>query len=134
MDFSTYLRDAILSWIKGTAFPSPPANLYIAFYSGDPGRTGTGGTDITTSVRAAGRIAIASSGWSAITAVGNSRVISNSSGLTIGSAASTISSTHIGIWDASSGGNFIAKAVAPYSFISGTSYSIAIGDLDFIFD
>ena len=134
MDFSTYLRDAILSWIKGTTFPTAPTNFYIAFYSSDPGRAGTGGTDITTSVRAAGRIAIASSGWSAITAVGNSRLISNSAGLTIGSAASTISSTHIGVWDASSGGNFIAKAVAPYSFISGTSYSIAIGDLDFIFD
>jgi hypothetical protein len=134
MDFSTYLRDAILSWIKGTTFPTAPTNFYIAFYSSDPGRAGTGGTDITTSVRAAGRIAIASSGWSAITAVGNSRVISNSAGLTIGSAASTISSTHIGVWDASSGGNFIARAVAPYSFISGTSYSIAIGDLDFIFD
>jgi hypothetical protein len=134
MDFSTYLRDAILSWIKGTTFPTAPTNFYIAFYSSDPGRAGTGGTDITTSVRAAGRIAIASSGWSAITADGNSRLINNSAGLTIGSAASTISSTHIGVWDASSGGNFIAKAVAPYSFISGTSYSIAIGDLDFIFD
>ena len=134
MDFSTYLRDAILSWIKGTTFPTAPTNFYIAFYSSDPGRAGTGGTDITTSVRAAGRIAIASSGWSAITANGNAREISNSAGLTIGSAASTISSTHIGLWDASSGGNFIARAVAPYSFISGTSYSIAIGDLDLIFD
>jgi len=85
MDFSTYVRNAILSWIKGTTFP-------------------------------------------------NARKIENSAGLTIGSAASTISSTHIGLWDASSGGNFIARAVAPYSFISGTSYSIAIGDLEFILD
>ena len=65
---------------------------------------------------------------------GSARKIDNSGGLTIGSAASTISSTHIGLWDASSGGNFIARAVAPYSFISGTSYSIAIGDLEFILD
>lgn len=134
MDLSTYLRNAILSWIKGTTFPTAPTNFYIAWYSSDPGRTGTGGTDITTSVRAAGRLAIASSGWTAIADDGAARKIDNSAGLTIGSAASTISSTHIGIWDASSGGNFIARAVAPYSFISGTSYSIAIGDLDFILD
>jgi len=134
MDFSTYLRDAILSWIKGTAFPSSPVNLYIAWYSSDPGRTGTGGTDITTSVRAAGRLAIASSGWTAIAADGAARKIDNSAGLAMGSAASTISSTHIGIWDASSGGNFIGRAAAPYSFISGTSYTIAIGDLEFILD
>jgi hypothetical protein len=134
MDFSTYVRNAILSWIKGTTFPTAPSNFYIAWYSSDPGRAGTGGTDITTSVRAAGRLAIAASGWTAISASGDARLIENSGGLTIGSAASTISSTHIGLWDASSGGNFIARAVAPYSFISGTSYSIAIGDLEFILD
>jgi hypothetical protein len=134
MDFSTYVRNAILSWIKGTTFPTAPSNFFIAWYSSDPGRTGTSGTDITTSVRAAGRLAIAASGWTAISASGDARKIENSAGLTIGSAASTISSTHIGLWDASSGGNFIARAVAPYSFISGTSYSIAIGDLEFILD
>lgn len=134
MDLSTYLRNAILSWIKGTTFPTAPSNFYIAFYSSDPGRAGTGGTDITTSVRAAGRLAIAASGWTAIADDGGARKIDNSGGLTIGSAASTITSSHIGIWDASSGGNFIARAVAPYSFISGTSYSIAIGDLEFILD
>jgi hypothetical protein len=134
MDFSTYLRNAILSWVKGTTFPTPPANLYIAWYSSDPGRAGTGGTDITTSVRAAGRLAIASSGWTAIADDGSARKIDNSGSLSMGAAASTISSTHIGLWDASSGGNFIARAVAPFSYISGTSYSIAANDLDFILD
>jgi len=83
MDFSTYVRNAILSWIKGTTFPTAPSNFYIAWYSSDPGRTGTSGTDITTSVRAAGRLAIAASGWTAISASGDARKIENSAGLTL---------------------------------------------------
>ena len=34
---STYFRDQILSWIRGTTFAAAPANLFLAFYSSDPG-------------------------------------------------------------------------------------------------
>jgi hypothetical protein len=127
--FSTYFRDAQLAWIKGTTFPTPPANLYLAFYSSDPGRAGTSGTDITTSIVAAGRVAVASSAWAAITANGNARQISNTAGISLGNAVSSISATHIGVWDASSGGNFIGGASSPFTTVSGQPYTIAANAL-----
>ena len=30
--FSTYFQTAIGNWFKGTAFPTAPANLYVALY------------------------------------------------------------------------------------------------------
>jgi hypothetical protein len=129
--FSTYIRNSLLSWIKGTTFPSAPANFYIAFYSSDPTRTGTGGTDITTSIVATGRVTIASSGWSAIESSGDSLFVKNAAAISLGNAASSISCTHIGLWTAASGGNFIAKAVSPFTTVSGTPYTIAAGALIF---
>lgn len=127
--FSTYFRDQILSWIRGTTFAAAPANLFLAFYSSDPGRAGTGGSDVTTSVVAAGRVSIASSAWAAITANGNARQISNTAAISLGNAASSISVTHIGLWTASSGGNFIGGASSPFTTVSGQPYTIAGGDL-----
>jgi|GEM_PF-2282628 len=129
-DMSTFARDEILSYFfKDTAMTARSATLYLAFYSSDPGRTGTSGTDVTTSVRSAGRLAIASSSWGAVTAVGNARQISNSATLSLGNAASSISVTHGGIWTASSGGNFITKVSMPFTTVSGQPYSIAIDAL-----
>ena len=126
MNFATYVRDAVLNgFFKNVAFPTPPATLYLAFYSSDPGRSGTGGADITTSIVAAGRVAIASSAWGAITANGNARRISNAAAISLGNAASTITNTHIGIWTAASGGNFIGNGTSPFTVTSGQPYTIA---------
>ena len=130
MDFSTFVRDAILNALfKNVAFPTPSATLYLAFYSSDPGRSGTGGTDITTSIVAAGRVAIASSAWSAIIANGNARRISNAAAIALGNAASSITNTHIGVWTAASGGNFVGKGTSPFTTTSGQPYTIAANAL-----
>ena len=130
MDFATFVRDAILNgFFKNVAFPTPSATLYLAFYSSDPGRDGTGGTDITTSIVAAGRVAIASSVWGAIIANGNARRISNSASLALGNAATSITNTHIGLWTAASGGNFIGRGVSPFTTTAGQPYTIAVGAL-----
>ena len=130
MDLSTYLRDATLSsTFLNIAGPAPVTPLNLAFYSSDCGRAGTSGTDITTSIRAAGRMAIASSTWSAITANGNARRITNAVAISLGNAAASITNTHIGIWTAASGGNFIIKVSAPFTTTAGQPYTIGIGDL-----
>ena len=134
MDLSTYARDAALNAIfLNIAFPAPVTPLYLAFYSSDCGRAGTSGTDITTSIRASGRLAVASSSWTAIVANGNGRLISNSAALSLGNAASSITNTHIGIWTAASGGNFIARIVSPFTVTSGQPYSIGVNALNFEF-
>ena len=122
-DMSTFVRDEILeNYFRGQ-------DLYLAFYSSDPGRAGTSGTDVTTSVRAAGRLLVPDSSWSAVTANGNARQIRNSAGLDLGNAASSISVTHAGLWTASSGGNFITRVSMPFTTVSGTPYTIAVGAL-----
>ena len=128
-DFSTYLRDAMLGLFRGTTAPTPPATLYLAFYSSNPGRAGTSGTDITTSVVAAGRVAIASSAWAAIASSGDIRETFNSAGIPLGNAASSISVTHVGLWDAASGGNFWARATCAFTTTSGQPYTIAAAAL-----
>jgi hypothetical protein len=116
---STYRRDLTLNDIKS-------ANKYIAFYSSDPGRAGTSGTDITTSVTS-GRKLIATSDWGSVTSSGDARQIANSASLSLGNAPSTITVTHIAIWTASSGGNCEATGVCSFTTTSGVASTIGIG-------
>jgi hypothetical protein len=52
-DLSTYFGNKIVRWLGGNAMPTAPANLYLALYNGDPK---SGGTEVTTTIRVAGRI------------------------------------------------------------------------------
>jgi hypothetical protein len=36
MGLSPFLQDAGLNWLRGTAFPAPPAELWLALHSGTP--------------------------------------------------------------------------------------------------
>jgi len=62
---SNYLETQMLNWIKGTAFPTTLANTYVALFTTNPDDSGTGAVEPSTNAYA--RVAIASSGWSAIT-------------------------------------------------------------------
>jgi len=126
---STFFRDGILSYIKGTALPTSPANLYVATFSVAPSRAGTGGTENTTSIRTAGRIAIASSAWDAIEASGNSRQIKNTNALAFGDSVNSVSVVYIGLFDAASGGNFIAGVASPFTSTAGAPVTIPAGAL-----
>ena len=128
--FSTYLRNAQLNWFRGTTFPAPPANFFIALYNGDPSRTGTAGTDVTTSIRTAGRVAIANSGWDAVADNGTARFIQNTASIAFGNSVAATTVTHVGIWDAAVGGNFIGRASSPFSSTAGAPVTIAAGALD----
>jgi hypothetical protein len=98
MSLSVYARNKILdNMLRGVAFDPTP--VYISLHTGDPGVTGanevTGGTYV--------RQASSSSNWSAAASAQSSNISSISfSGLT---PALTI--THVGMWDAVSGGNFL---------------------------
>ena len=133
MDLSTYARDATISALFLNVGFTPVATLHLAFYSSDCGRAGTSGTDITTSIRAAGRLAVASSSWSAITANGNARFINNAAALSLGNAAASITNAFIGIWTQASGGNFITRVSAPFTVTSGQPYTIGVNSLNIEF-
>lgn len=127
-DMSLYLGNKILRWMAGNAFPSAPANCYVALFNGDPKGAGS---DITTSVRVAGRVAIP---WSSISA-GTDNTNDNASDVDFGASANgSLSVSHLAVYDAATSGNLLwAKAVTggPFSINLGTNVKFAAADLAF---
>ena len=126
----TYLEDALLNWVKGTAFPAAPANLYVALYTATPTDAGASGTEVTGGSYA--RIAIASSGWSAISNGANGDQVSNAGVVTF--ATPTLTWGTVGwfaLYDAVTVGNEVYWNALTVSktINSGDTVSFAIGAL-----
>lgn len=100
-ELSNYLANEILGWIKGEAMPTAPATVYVALFNGDPTATGSGGTEVTETIRTAGRVAVT---WGAVTA----RAVANSAQIDFGTAAGGATVTHCAIFDAATAGNMLA--------------------------
>jgi hypothetical protein len=122
-ELSDYAANAFLNWVKSTAFPADPAAVYVALFNGNPTSTGLGGTEVTTTLRPAGRVAVT---FGSIV----SREIVNSADVAFGNAAAGASITHFAIFDAASSGNMIAfspldasRTIStgdPVTFLTGT--------------
>jgi hypothetical protein len=95
----------LLDWIRGTD-PSAP-DLYVGLYTAAPG-IGGGGTEVTTNIRAAGRVQPAT-GWNGPDQDGATFVLSNDGKIDFGTSDNTLASplTHFGIFDSDSGGNLL---------------------------
>ena len=123
--FSDYSEAWICNWIRGTAAPSAPAAVYVALFNGDPTDTGTGGTEVTSTIRTAGRVA-------ATFGAPTNGVISNSSIVSFGAAAGTANVTHFALFDAATAGNEIvsgALSSGSGSVSAGSTVSFAVGAL-----
>lgn len=127
-EISNYLSSQILNWIKGTAFATEPASVYVALYSSDPGDDGTGGTDVTATIRAAGRVAVT---FGTIA----SKAMSNDAIVDFGAADAGASVTHFGIWTDASAGNFIGGSAVdtPRTVLTADPVSFPIGTLSISF-
>ena len=90
---SSYLANNLLNILRGTAF-TPPAGTYVKLHVGDPGAAGTANPSAVTTRNAAT--------FNASTAA--ALTVS-----TIAAYAATATETisHISVWDAASGGNFL---------------------------
>jgi len=113
MAFSQYLATKILSWVKNSTFPSALSNVYVSLHTADPGTAGTN-NDVTASVRGvATRVGIASTAFSSVGAAsGGGYQITNSmvsQQTTSAANTSPVTISHFGLWDTSSGGNFLAS-------------------------
>ncbi len=123
---SSYIRDALLNEIFRNTNYAPPANVYVSLHTGDPSTTGAN----EVSGGSYARVAVSTTGGFSAP---SSNTIDNAAAITFPTAtASWGTVTHVGIWDASSAGNFLiggaltsAKAVN-----SGDTASFAIGALD----
>lgn len=135
MAFSTYLADTILNWIKGTAFPAGLANVYISIHGANPGSTGSGSDLTLTITGSANRTSILTSSFSVPSnATGGGREITNGgvvliTGSAVNGTVETV--THFGVWDAVTGGNFLASGVlvTPVSIQNGDTVQFNVGAL-----
>jgi hypothetical protein len=121
---STYLGNAILNWVKGSAMPTAPTTVYVGLFNGDPTDSGSGGTEVTTTIRVAGRVAV-TFGTVASKAMAINAIVN------FGAAAAGATVTHFGVFDAASAGNMLgSNAVSGGGTISaGASVSFASGAL-----
>ena len=127
-DLSKYLGNLVCRWIAGNAMPAPPATVYLALFNGDPKASGT---EITTTIRPAGRLAV---DWDAIAADGVDNVLTNDALVDFGDADAGATLTHTCVFDDDTGGNKIASRVVPGGTIvvaAGTGVKFNIGDVNF---
>jgi hypothetical protein len=125
--FSDYLENKILDHLRGTSYTAP-GGLYVALYSVAPTDAG-GGTEVTTTIRTAGRVAAtfgAASGGS----------ISNSALVDFGASAGSATIVAFAVFDAASAGNmlFYGPVTTSLAITAGINVSFAIGALTLTLD
>lgn len=126
MSFSNYMADALLNWLRGTAFPGAPAFAYFSLHSATPG--GTGANECADATYA--RVAIAATGVSfgAPGAGGGGRQIVSLVDIIWPALTAGFTATHVGMWSAGAGGNFWrGDAVTSVPFTAGEVPTILAG-------
>jgi hypothetical protein len=99
---SNYLEDAVLNWIRGTTFPAAPGAVYVALFDGSPTDTGSGGTEITNTIRGTTtRNAIA------FNAPSGGEIENSAEVVITASASGGATASHFGLFSAATGGNLI---------------------------
>lgn len=123
MSISNYLEQAILNAVfnnTSLAIATP----FVSLHTADPGETGANEVTGGSYARQSGSFGAASGG-----------AISSDAGVSFtGMPAATI--THVGVWDASTAGNFLwgGALAASKTTNSGDTFTIATGDLDVTLD
>lgn len=122
MGKTDYLESKIVRHIIGAATFTPPAGLYLALFTSDPGEAGSTANEMTGGSPAYARKPITfgtESGGQA----------SNSAQISVNVPTGT--TTHFGIMDAVSGGNMLYSDAfeIPISTVSGTPLVFAAGDV-----
>jgi len=110
--------------------PAAPAAVYVALFDGDPADAGSGGTEITNTIKGSTtRTAVT---FGAVADSGAAKQIANSADVTItATAAAGADATHMGIFDAATGGNLLyhGALTAAKTFNTGDEVKFAAGAL-----
>jgi hypothetical protein len=128
---SNYLEDLILNWETGTApMPDPPDDIWVGLFVGDPLDTAAGGTEVTTTIRPAGRLAAS---FGSVTTNTGANTKANTSEVDFGAAASAVTGlSHFATFDSASGGNMLranAFTGGAQDIGAGTQVKFAVGAL-----
>ena len=118
---SNYLENAICNVFRGTTLTGVTA--YVALFDGDPGEDGSGATEVTTTIRPAGRVAVTFG-------TPSNGVMSNSADVDFGNADSGATVAGFGIYDAASSGNLLAYGtLTSQAVTAGNPVKFSTGNL-----
>lgn len=129
---SDYLEDQLVNHIFRNSTFTRPGNVYIALFTGAPSDAG-GGTEVSGGSYA--RVAVAtgaSSEWDA----SSGGATANTSAITFPTASASWGTiTHVGLFDAASGGNLLFHGALSSSKVvgSGDIFRFNSGELDIAF-
>ena len=126
MSFSNYLETEVLDFAFTTGTATRPTAWYLALYTAAPSDTG-GGTEVSGGGYARQSVTFTVSGNTA----------SNNAAIEFPTATGNYGTvTHIGVFDASSGGNLLAYASLTTSktIETGDVFRVPSGDLDITLD
>lgn len=122
MSLTNTFETTVLTWLLTDGSATRPTAWYVGLFTTDPGETGAG-TEVSGGSYARTAVTFTVSGDTA----------SNSAGVEFAAATTNWGTiTHIGIMDASSGGNMIVHAAltASKTIADGDVFRIPTGDLD----
>lgn len=114
-EFTDFSANEMVDWLTGKAAPVAIGTRYLALFNGDPQGAGT---EVTATIRPAGRLAITAS-----MAVAASAGAANTSVIDFGAAAAGATITHYAIFDAASGGNLLGSDA-----LTGGSQTVSAGN------
>jgi hypothetical protein len=127
--FSDFLEDELLDHVLKTGDYAVPTHIYVALWVGDPLDTGAGGAEVSGGSYAR----VVCDTWDAAAA----RATENTGAVTFAEATGAWGTvTHFAIFDAITGGNFLAHGTlaASKTIGSGDNAEFAAGDLDISVD
>ena len=126
--FSNYLELKIAQWTTGSAMGAAPANLYIGLFSAEPAEDGTGGTEVTATLRGSADRPIITL---AAATVSNATTLKNAAAnfVFVAQAVAPATVSHFAIYDTITGNtpgtnNMLYKG----AINSGTPKSVGAGD------
>ena len=127
MSFSNGFETHVLKYVFTTDSVTRPTAWYVGLFTADPTDTGSGATEISGNAYARVAATFTVSGDTATTSAAVEFAAATGSWGTI---------SHIGIFDASTGGNLIAHSALTASKAIGTGdvFRIPTGDLDITLD
>lgn len=122
---SDHAEKLLLDWLMTTGSATRPTNWYVALYTAAPSDSG-GGTEVSGSGYARQSATFAAASTPGGTTSNTNAVTFTAAGGSWGSV------THLGIFDALSGGNLLwhGALVAPKTIADGDTLEFAIGNID----
>ena len=116
-DLSDYLENALLNHVFRNTGLTSPTTVYVSAHTADPGEDGSNEVSGGSYARLAGAFGAPSGGQIALSSALNFTSM----------PAATI--THVGVWDASSAGNFLMKAALSASKVVGSGDTFSLTSL-----